>query len=133
MTYEQLIENEMFIGFCEKWKADRWCPIPLVDWLIESDMPELAEAARWAVNTEVRKNANVWNLNPNPRVYPYQSFLGSGFRFIPMLDFKDKGSSEVPMRNYPQYRKAFHKAIADYLFAFDPDIAAEYPPKKPIV
>lgn len=41
-------------GFLAAWSRDRRCPLELVDYLLEQDLPGPAEAARWAA-TEPRR------------------------------------------------------------------------------
>lgn len=134
MTYEELIDNPDFIGFCEKWKAERWCPAPLVDWLLERGMELQAEAARWAVNTEERRGSSgTWHSDVPVRTYPYESMFGRGFRFIPFQMVPIRNSSEVPIVNFTEFKREFNETIADYLLVFDPELACKYPPKECIV
>ncbi len=137
MTQRELADNPDFQAFCEKWREDRWCPAPIVDWLLERDMPLQAEAARWAVNTEERMIPNEYQKFS--RVMPYIVTTGP-IEYITMCKFHNlyphvSYCDAVPIRKMYMERKwlPFHECIAEYLFDFDHYEAAKYPPKECIV
>ena len=59
MTARELYDCDLrFRGFFDSWNADRRCPLAMVDYLLDLDMPEQAERARWAATMPDRP---VWH------------------------------------------------------------------------
>lgn len=49
MTARELYDcDPRFRGFFDSWNADRRCPLAMVDYLLDRDMVDQAERARWA-------------------------------------------------------------------------------------
>lgn len=133
MTESELLANGTFIGLCGRWEADRWCPIPMIDFCLDHDWPEGADAARWAVEKEERIGFGM--PGEMIRTYPWQ--LNNG-EWSWWDGFTNPGDAdEVPMRTKNLSQRnvipSFPAAIAYYLTHFDPILAAKYPPKREAV
>lgn len=122
MTEEQLLADSEFIGFCNRWKEDRHCPLPFADWCLEN-VGELAfDACVWAHEKEQRKGDKGMS-----RTRPLT--IGVLFCWADIgIGPKDAFWNDVPLTDFKDC-STFPAAIAYYLFHFDRELAAKYPPK----
>lgn len=133
MTEAELLASSDFLGFCGRWQEDRHCPFPLIDWCLDRDWPDGAEAAQWAVEKEERSDG--WRNTGRLCVTPSLETSGEGKGQWYWLDGGgDLYSCIVPtVGESEKYFPTFAEAIAYYLTNFDRELAAKYPPKRELV
>lgn len=127
MTEAELLANSDFIGFCGAWEVNRHCPFPLIDWCLDRDWPEGAEAARWVVEKEEREQVS--SDGDFEHVCPAHSFSQLTYWWDTVGTWNKQWSDDVPLPASPNEFDSFPAAIAYYLCNFDPTLAARYPPR----
>lgn len=141
----ELLAEPEFVAFCEVWKndADRHCPAPLIDWLLERGYELEADAARWAVGAK-KRYCPVIGKHPIGK-HDYKSHAtpighieideGNDVWVVKKIGPLDAVWFKFHVACYANHfpvtsdrrLPSFNHAIAFYLTHFDRELAAKYP------
>lgn len=118
ITESDLLSDAEFLKWCAAWEAEKRCPLPMVDWILEKyDDERMYLAARWAWGKSIK----------GQHIFP-----GPLYTWIDIRS-EEYGPWNIPLgftTHLPNLTMmGIPAAIAFYFIHFNAELAAKYPPK----